>query len=197
MVQLCMQGWTKNQTADLGEELFGAYVRQGDLTQQKNFALDLYGKFKNPKYMLWSNIATVLQGRSEKNPTKKTILNNLSVKLFENYFTTQNVTVTEQQLLFFVNMLVEQGQHQKALEVVEGELGKALKLDHQKQELIGSLLVKIGLLDKAKLVYKELIKNNAENWTWFTCLLDVCVELSGNPEKKNRNSRNRGIFGRN
>jgi len=66
-----MQGWTKNQTADLGEELFGAYVRQGDLTQQKNFALDLYGKFKNPKYMLWSNIATVLQGRSEKKSDEK------------------------------------------------------------------------------------------------------------------------------
>lgn len=49
----------------IGQQLFGAYIRTNDLTQQRTHASKLFQVFKEERYMFWSLVALALSIQSE------------------------------------------------------------------------------------------------------------------------------------
>ena len=99
--------------------LFQAYARAYDFVKQQQCAMKLYRLTNNPKHVMWAICAMLMQ--ADANPTALALAAGLCSKL-----EAKGSIADRESLLVYARVLRESGQGDKALELLEGDLGERL-----------------------------------------------------------------------
>ena len=104
---------------------FMALVRKGDFKAAQLAATKIYKAFKKPKYYMWGTMGFYLQAKG--NEKTAGLMLTLCERMLEKAITDGMVTDFEA-LQFILTVLEKQKKPQRALEILEGDLGKLCKV---------------------------------------------------------------------
>ncbi|OAD52479.1 N-alpha-acetyltransferase 25, NatB auxiliary subunit [Eufriesea mexicana] len=148
---------------ELLTHLFMSYVRLRDYKKQQQTALALYKlKPKNP-YYFWAVMSIVMQAIHSDEKLAKGVTLPLAERMVLKLIKEGKVEA-EQEVQLYLMILELQGKSEEMLNVLSGPLVSHLSSVSQHK---AALLLKLERFPEAANAYKELIKENVDNWAYY------------------------------
>ncbi|EZA56704.1 N-alpha-acetyltransferase 25, NatB auxiliary subunit [Ooceraea biroi] len=148
---------------DLLTHLFMSYVRLGDYKKQQQTALNLYKlKPKNP-YYFWAVMSTVMQAIYADKKLAREVILPLAERMVLK-FVREGKMEAEQEVQLYLMILELQDKNEEILNVLSSPLASHLSHVSQRKAMI---LVKLERFTEAADAYRELIKENIDNWAFY------------------------------
>ncbi|KAK4311699.1 hypothetical protein Pmani_016831 [Petrolisthes manimaculis] len=165
---------------ELLSHLFMAYVRVSNYRNQHQTAMRLFKlKPKNP-YYFWAVMSHVMQGVKSGDQKGREVSLLLAERMVNN-FVKEGKIEAEAEVLTYLHILETQGKYAEALSVVEGELGN--KVVHQPGNFLrlkrATYHTHLGQWQAAADVYRDLIKDEHDNWQHYVGYIRAVMEISG------------------
>ncbi|XP_049839174.1 N-alpha-acetyltransferase 25, NatB auxiliary subunit isoform X1 [Schistocerca gregaria] len=161
---------------ELLTHLFMAYVRVADYKRQHQTALMLYKlKPKNP-YYFWAVMSVVMQAYKADDKLSKSIVLPLAERMVEK-FVNEDKIEAEQEVQLYLMILEMQGKYSEALDVVTGPLGEKLVSYVHVPYKKATLLMKLKRWRQANLLFKLMLKEDMDRWSYITEYLSSALKL--------------------
>ncbi|XP_067015410.2 N-alpha-acetyltransferase 25, NatB auxiliary subunit [Anabrus simplex] len=174
---------------ELLTHLFMAYVRIADYKRQQQTALALYKlKPKNP-YYFWAVMSIVMQAYKADGSLAKSVVLPLAERMVTK-FVSEGKIEAEQEVQLYLMILEMQGKFEEALQVVEGPLGEKLVSYVFVPLKRASLLMKLGRWRETNLLYKLMLKEDMDRWSYITDYLTSALKLFDSGQQNNNNNNN-------
>eukprot|EP00057_Strongylocentrotus_purpuratus_P004285 XP_003728406.1 PREDICTED: N-alpha-acetyltransferase 25, NatB auxiliary subunit [Strongylocentrotus purpuratus] len=156
------------QNEEFHTYLFMALVRIGNCKRQQQVAMALYKAFPKNPYYFWGVMSVVMQGlTSVDTKLASTMYFPLSEKMIER-MVKENKLDAEAEVILYLMVLDYLGKHDKAIEILDGPLGKLMN-----SEIDGVLIRKAELFTKmekcaeANNAYRSLLLKQPDNWFFY------------------------------
>ena len=156
-----------------------ALIRKGDYKAAQQAATKIFKTFKLPKYYLWGIMGYYIQAEGP----DKTV--NLMLTLCERMLEkaiSDNLILDFESLQFILIVLDRQKKPKRALEILQGDLGKLCKVEYEKRIMVVELLVKLEEWDQVEIMSLDLLKENVDDWQVYKILFRVFDEQKTRPE---------------
>ncbi|XP_053986052.1 N-alpha-acetyltransferase 25, NatB auxiliary subunit [Hylaeus anthracinus] len=148
---------------ELLTHLFMSYVRLGDYKKQQQTALALYKlKPKNP-YYFWAVMSIVMQATHADEKLAKGVTLPLAERMVLKLIK-EGKMEAEQEVQLYLMILELQGKSEEMLNVLSEPLASHLSSIPQRK---AALLLKLERFPEAADAYKELIRENIDNWAYY------------------------------
>lgn len=148
---------------ELLSHLFMSYVRLGDFKKQQRTALSLYKLVPKNPYYFWAVMSIVMQAlQADENIAKRVTLplaERMVLKLVE-----EDKIEAEQEVQLYLMILELQGKDEEVLKVLSGPLASRISNLLPRKAL---LLLKLQQYPEAVSAFKELISQDADNWSFY------------------------------
>ncbi|XP_022085610.1 N-alpha-acetyltransferase 25, NatB auxiliary subunit-like isoform X2 [Acanthaster planci] len=161
--------------------LFMALVRVGDYKRQQQVAKDMYKVFPKNPYYFWGVMSTVLQAlTSTDEKLAQTMYLPLAEKMVERMVKERRMEA-EAEVNIYLMILGYLNKHEKAIEVLDGEMGKFLKAEVDACPIRkAELLCKMGRWAEANSAYKILLTKSPDNWLFCKQYFKTALALIEN-----------------
>eukprot|EP01116_Phalansterium_solitarium_P023456 TRINITY_DN8216_c0_g2_i2.p1 TRINITY_DN8216_c0_g2~~TRINITY_DN8216_c0_g2_i2.p1 ORF type:complete len:424 (-),score=112.76 TRINITY_DN8216_c0_g2_i2:41-1312(-) len=153
------------------QAIFHSYVRRSDFQKMNQTAMKLYKTFPKDDYLFWAVQSMLLQAQLERGAPA--MLVQLAERLMQTALANGTVRV-EDELLLYLDILSEQGQHTKLLELINDARYKTLfQEEAERLRLQATTHAKLLQWPDANLAYKTLLlDHNADGWDFWTGYFD-------------------------
>lgn len=149
--------------------LFQAYARAYDFVKQQQCAMKLYRLTNNPKHVMWAICAMLMQ--ADANPTALALAAGMCSKL-----EAKGSIADRESLLVYARVLRESGQGEKALELLEGDLGeRLLPMAAERAVLCATQAAALGKTDAAAKHWRALLTHAPDDWAAMSRVLDIAM----------------------
>ena len=149
--------------------LFQAYARAYDFVKQQQCAMKLYRLTNNPKHVMWAICAMLMQ--ADANPTALALAAGMCSKL-----EAKGSIADRESLLVYARVLRESGQGEKALELLEGDLGeRLLPMAAERAVLCATQAAALGKSDAAGKHWRALLTHAPDDWAAMSRVLDIAM----------------------
>ncbi|XP_033227156.1 N-alpha-acetyltransferase 25, NatB auxiliary subunit isoform X2 [Belonocnema kinseyi] len=157
---------------ELLTHLFMSYVRLGDFKKQQHTAMALYKLVPKNPYYFWAVMSIVMQAvQADENIAKRVTLplaERMVLKLVN-----EGKIEAEQEVQLYLMILELQGKDEEVLKVLGGPLASRVSnLEPRKAKL----LLKMQQYAEAVSAFKELIRQDADNWTFYKDYLSAALK---------------------
>ncbi|XP_038061820.1 N-alpha-acetyltransferase 25, NatB auxiliary subunit-like [Patiria miniata] len=161
--------------------LFMALVRVGDYKRQQQVAKEMYKVFPKNPYYFWGVMSTILQAlTSTDEKLAQMMYLPLAEKMVERMVKEKRIEA-EAEVNIYLMILGYLNKHEKAIEVLDGELGKFLKVEVDACPIRkAELLCKMGRWAEANSAYKALLTKRPDNWLYCQQYLKSALGLIEN-----------------
>ncbi|PIK53397.1 putative N-alpha-acetyltransferase 25, NatB auxiliary subunit-like [Apostichopus japonicus] len=161
--------------------LFMALVRLEDFKRQQQTAMSLYKLVPKNAFYFWGVISAVMQALNSDNSLGQKMLLPLAERMVEKMIKEEKLE-GESEVNLYLMILDLLGKHEKALEVVEGTLGKSLLKSQipSRDERTAELFFKMQKWDKAYQAFREMLIKSPDNWLYYTRYLTSGFKLREN-----------------
>ena len=152
--------------------LFQAYARAYDFVKQQQCAMKLYRLTNNPKHVMWAICAMLMQ--ADANPTALALAAGLCSKL-----EAKGSIADRESLLVYARVLRESGQGEKALELLEGDLGeRLLPMAAERAVLCATQAAALGKTETAATHWRAVLTHAPDDWAAMSQVLDIAMPLT-------------------
>ena len=149
--------------------LFQAYARAYDFVKQQQCAMKLYRLTNNPKHVMWAICAMLMQ--ADANPTALALAAGLCSKL-----EAKGSIADRESLLVYARVLRESGQGDKALELLEGDLGeRLLPMAAERAVLCATQAAALGKTESAANHWRAVLTHAPDDWAAMSQVLDIAM----------------------
>ncbi|KAL6448145.1 hypothetical protein ACFW04_000276 [Cataglyphis niger] len=158
---------------ELLTHLFMSYVRLGDYKKQQQTALNLYKmKPKNP-YYFWAVMSTVMQAIHADQKLAKGVILPLAERMVLK-LVREGKMEAEQEVQLYLMILELQDKNEEILNVLSSPLASHLSYVSQQK---ATILLKLERFPEAANAYRELIKENIDNWAFYQSYLSAALKF--------------------
>ncbi|XP_029676321.1 N-alpha-acetyltransferase 25, NatB auxiliary subunit [Formica exsecta] len=158
---------------ELLTHLFMSYVRLGDYKKQQQTALNLYKmKPKNP-YYFWAVMSTVMQAIHADQKLAKGVILPLAERMVLK-LVREGKMEAEQEVQLYLMILELQDKNEEILNVLSSPLASHLSYVPQQK---ATILLKLERFSEAANAYRELIKENIDNWAFYQSYLLAALKF--------------------
>ncbi|XP_071946392.1 N-alpha-acetyltransferase 25, NatB auxiliary subunit-like [Antedon mediterranea] len=153
---------------EMYSHLFMAYVRTGDYKKQQQTAISLYKVAQKNPYYFWGVMSIFMQAYSASDRKLATSMYYpLCLKMVEK-MVNDNKIDNEAEISIYIMVLEELGMYEKAMDVLNGDLGKKFITDRNLiPERIAALHKKMEKWAEANSAYRNLVKKSPDNWLFY------------------------------
>ncbi|XP_020285803.1 N-alpha-acetyltransferase 25, NatB auxiliary subunit [Pseudomyrmex gracilis] len=158
---------------ELLTHLFMSYVRLGDYKKQQQTALTLYKlKPKNP-YYFWAVMSTVMQAIHADQKLAKGVILPLAERMVLK-LVREGKMEAEQEVQLYLMILELQDKNEEILNILSSPLASHLSYVPQRK---ATILLKLERFPEAANAYRELIKENSDNWAFYQNYLSAALKF--------------------
>ncbi|XP_033119336.1 N-alpha-acetyltransferase 25, NatB auxiliary subunit-like [Anneissia japonica] len=178
---------------EMYSHLFMAYVRTGDYKKQQQTAISLYKVAQKNPYYFWGVMSIFMQAYSAPDPKLATSMYYpLCLRMVEKMIN-ENKIDNEAEVSIYIMILEALGMYEKAMEVLKGDLGKKYITTDKNliPERIADLYRKMEKWAEANSAYKDLIKDNPNNWLFYQQYFHSAFKLYESKWTPEANSENK------
>ncbi|GLH12835.1 Phagocyte signaling-impaired protein [Gryllus bimaculatus] len=172
---------------ELLTHLFMAYVRVADYKKQQKTALQLYKlKPKNP-YYFWAVMSVVMQAHKAEPQLAQGVVLPLAERMVQKLVNEDRIEA-EQEVQLYLMVLEMQSKYEEALRVVEGPLGEKLVSYVVVPLKRASLLMKLERWREANVLYKQLLREDMDRWSYLMNYLTTSLKLFDSGQQNGNNN---------